>query len=141
LAGLSRLVICDLAYVVVYVAAGMTVWPFVRPFYESRAMPTPGAILSMQVLRGFVFVGLLTWLVHELRVRRWIAMILGGLALALFCGTEMIVPNPYLPDFARLAHLVEIGISNVVYGAVVVWALSDGRPREAALIQPRAPCV
>jgi hypothetical protein len=138
---LRRLLACDVAYAAVYIVAGLTVWPFVRPFYESRAMPTPAAVLSMQVLRGFVFVGLLTWLVHELRVRRWVAMLLGGFSLAVFSGVELIVPSPYLPDFARLAHLVEIGVSNVVYGTVVMWALTEGRPRETAPMEPLRSCA
>jgi hypothetical protein len=139
-ARLRRLLACNFSYVVVYIAAGLTVWPFVRPFYENRSMPTPGALLSMQVVRGFVFVTLLTWLVHEVRVRRWVAMLLGGCSLAVFSGVEMIVPSPYLPDFARLAHLVEIGVSDVVFGAGVVWALTERRVASIGT-RPAAPLV
>ena len=120
----ARLVSCDLAYVVVYVTAGMIVWPFVRPFYEHRAMPAMGTILCMQVPRGLVFVALLTWLVHELRGSRRLAILLGGLALSVFSAWDLLVPNPFMPGFARWAHLSEVGTSNLLFGAFVTWMLT-----------------
>lgn len=121
---LARVVSCDLAYVVVYVTAGMIVWPFVRPFYEHRAMPAMGTILSMQVLRGLVFVALLAWLAHELRGGRRVTILLGGLALSVFSASSLLVPNPFMPDFARWAHLCEVGTSNFLFGAFVTWMLT-----------------
>lgn len=81
---LVRVLAGDLAYVVVYVTAGMIVWPFVRPFYEQRAMPAMPTILGLQIFRGLVFVGLLAWLARELRSSRRVAVLLGGLALSVF---------------------------------------------------------
>ena len=121
---LGRVLACDLAYVVVYVTAGMIVWPFVKPFYEQRVMPAMGTILSMQVLRGLMFVGLLAWLAHELRVGPRVAMLLGGLALSVFAASELLVPNPFMPDFVRWAHLGEVGTSNFLFGAFVTWMLT-----------------
>jgi hypothetical protein len=121
---LARVFSCDLAYVVVYVTAGMIVWPFVRPFYEHRAMPTMRTILSMQVLRGLVFVALLAWLAHELRGGRRVIILLGGLALSVFSASDLLVPNPFMPDFARWAHLCEVGTSNFLFGAFVTWMLT-----------------
>jgi hypothetical protein len=121
---LARLLTCDLAYVIVYVTAGMIVWPFVRPFYEHRTMPAMGTILSMQVLRGLVFVALLAGLAHELRARRAMAILLGGVALSVFSASDLLVPNPFMPDFARWAHLCEVGTSNFLFGAFVTWMLT-----------------
>jgi hypothetical protein len=128
---LARVVACDLAYVVVYVTAGMIVWPFVRPFYEHRAMPPMGTILSMQVLRGLVFVALLAWLAHELNGGRRVTVLLGGFALSVFSASDLLVPNPFMPGFARWAHLYEVGTSNFLFGAFVTWMLTT-QPRPTA---------
>lgn len=121
---LARVLSCDLAYVVVYVTAGMIVWPYVRPFYEQRVMPAMGTILSMQVLRGLVFVALLAWLAHELRGTRRVTILMGGLALSVFAASDLLVPNPFMPAFARWAHLCEVGTSNFLFGAFVTWMLT-----------------
>jgi hypothetical protein len=102
----------------------MIVWPFVRPFYGHRAMPAMGTILSMQVLRELVFVGLLAWLAHELRGPRSVTMLLGGLVLSVFSASDLLVPNPFMPDFARWTHLCEVGTSNFLFGAFVTWMLT-----------------
>ena len=128
---LARVLSCDLAYVVVYVTAGMIVWPYVRPFYEQRVMPAMGTILSMQVLRGLVFVALLAWLAHELRGARRVTILLGGLALSVFAASDLLVPNPFMPDFARWAHLCEVGTSNFLFGAFVTWMLTTRAPAAA----------
>ena len=135
----ARVLASDLAYIVVYVSAGMVVWPFVRPFYEQRAMPAMPTILGMQVLRGLVFVGLLAWLARELRSSRRVAMLLGGLALSVFAAAELVVPNPFLPDFARWAHLGEVGTSNFLSGAFVTWLLTEKKPRARAVASAISP--
>jgi len=96
----------------------------VRPFYEQRVMPAMGTIVSMQVLRGLVFVALLAWLAHELRGARRVTILLGGLALSVFAASDLLVPNPFMPDFARWAHLCEVGTSNFLFGAFVTWMLT-----------------
>ncbi len=136
---LARALSCDLAYVAVYVTAGMIVWPYVRPFYAHRVMPAMGAILSMQVLRGFVFVALLAWLAHELRGARRVTILLGGLALAVFAASDLIVPNSFMPDFARWAHLCEVGTSNFLFGAFVTWMLTaQARPAASGALAEQA---
>jgi hypothetical protein len=133
----ARVLACDLAYVVVYVSAGMIVWPYVRPFYEHRVMPAMGTILSMQVFRGLVFVALLAWLAHEQRGGRRVTVLLGGLALSVFAASDLLVPNPFMPDFARRAHLCEVGTSNFLFGTFATWMLT-GRARSVAPGTPAA---
>ena len=117
----------------------MIAWPFVRPFYEHRAMPAMETILAMQVLRGLVFVALLAWLAHELRGARRVTILLGGLALSVFTASDLLMPNPFMPDFARWAHLCEGGTSNFLFGAFVTWMLtSQAQPTPSGGLDPRA---
>lgn len=140
---LARVLACDLAYVVTYLTAGMIAWAFVKPFYEQRVMPEMGTILRLQVLRGLVFVGLLAGLAHELRVRRPVAMLLGGLALSVFAASGLLVPNPFMPDFVRWAHLGEVGTSNFLFGAFVTWMLTTKAraARSSATATPLQPAA
>jgi hypothetical protein len=57
---------------------------------------------------------------------------MAGTALSIFGGLGLIVPNPFMPDFIRWPHLVEVGVSNFVYGCFVGWLLSRQRSRNAA---------
>lgn len=106
---LARVFTCDLAYVVVYVTAGMIVWPFVRPFYEHRAMPAMGTILSMQVLRGLVFVALLAWLAHELRGARRVTILLGGARTVGLRGVRTTRAEPLHVGFRTLGSSLRSG--------------------------------
>ena len=39
---------------------------------------------------------------------------LGGVA-------PLLVPNPFLPDAVRWAHMIEIGASNAIFGWLIGW--------------------
>jgi hypothetical protein len=122
---LARVVACDLAYSIVYLGAGMLAWPFLRDFYASKALPGLGAILGVQAFRGLVFTGLLALLTARVAGRRATVAILAGLTFSILGGiAPLILPNPYLPEAVRRVHLVEVGISNLLFGwgAVLVLA-------------------
>jgi len=121
---IGRVLACDLGYVVTYFVAGMIVWPFVRPFYASQPMPSPMTLLQLQILRGLVLTGLLALLALRLRARRGTVVLLGGLALSVFGASPLLTPTAYFPDFARLAHLGEVGLSNFVYGCAATFVLT-----------------
>ncbi len=127
-----RVAVCDLAYIVVYLAAGMLAWPFVKWFYEGQPMPALGAIVLAQAARGLVFVGLLTLLLRWLAVRPGTAALLCGLSLSILGGiAPLLLPNPFMPEAVRLPHLVEVGASNFLFGWFVAKVLGAASLREA----------
>ena len=123
-----RLALSTLSYVFVYSAAGLLAWPFLKAYYETRPMPPLGTVLALQVVRGAAL-SLLVWLIarHEPGGRRP-AAVSSGLCLSIIGGIAplMIPGNPYLPDAVRQAHLVEVGISNFLFGVVAARLLADG---------------
>lgn len=133
---IGRVLGCDLGYVVTYFVAGMIVWPFVRPFYASQAMPPVMTLLQLQVLRGLILTGLLALLASRLCARRSTVVLLGGLALSVFGASPLLTPSAYFPDFARLAHLGEVGLSNFVYGCAATFALTTRRRAPATGLAP-----
>lgn len=138
---LGRVAGCDLGYVVTYFTAGMIVFPFVRPFYESQTMPPVVALLQLQLLRGLVLTGLLLLLTSRLRASRRGAVLFGGLALSVFGASPLLIPTGHFPDYARLAHLAEVGLSNFVYGCAVAFVLTAGGSTSTSTASDAVPPV
>jgi hypothetical protein len=123
---------CDASYPVLYFAAGTIIFPLVRDFYANQTLPPYGRLIAMQLLaRGPILVGLCLLLLRLLRLPRVAGALAVGAVLALLNGVApLLIPNPYLPNVVRLAHLFEISGSNLVFGAIVGWLW--GRPNPAA---------
>jgi hypothetical protein len=132
--GLWRFLVSDVSYVVLYYIAGMIVFPYVRNFYAPEMLPPVSRLVAMQLLvRGPILVGLCLVLLRSLRLPRVSAALAVGAALALLNGVApLLVPNPYLPDAVRWAHLCEIASSNFVFGVIVGWLW--GRPSAAMVL-------
>jgi len=114
-----------LSYVVVYFIAGATAFPFMADFYAGRPMPSPAYIALIQVFRGLGYVGIALALVRWLPLHRMGTALIVGLTLSVIGGiAPLVVPNVYLPTPVRLVHLIEVGVSNFVFGFFVAWLLS-----------------
>jgi len=120
-AWLWRLVAGDFAYVFLYFAAGMIVFPFVKEFYAGRTLPGPGTIVSMQLFRGLVYIATALPVARMIPKRLHAALVL-GLAFSVLGGVAPLLPdNPLMPPHIRFAHTIEIGVSNFVYGVVLAF--------------------
>ena len=131
---------CDVSYPVLYFIAGTIVFPFVRDFYANQTLPPFGRLVAMQLLvRGPIIVGLCLLLLRLLRLPRVSGALAVGIALALLNGVApLLIPNPYLPDAVRWAHLFEIASSNFVFGWIVGWLWGRPNPASRALSQTQA---
>lgn len=124
-AWVPRLAVAALVYVVFYVTAGLAIVPFIADFYAGRAMPSLPQIVVLQVFRGLGFAAV-AWLVVAFTAGARLGRALwAGATLSILGGIlPLLSPNPYLPDAVRLAHLVEVGLSNFLFGLVAGWLLS-----------------
>ncbi|HEX5410391.1 MAG TPA: hypothetical protein VFZ27_00855 [Terriglobia bacterium] len=121
----GRILIGDLLYVLCYFVAGIITFPFVREFYAGTTLPGPGSILEMEVFRGFVYVAAGLAVAHGMKGERAKAAISLGLSFPVLAGVApLLLPNPYLPAYVRLAHGFEIGISNLVYGVLLGYLIT-----------------
>jgi hypothetical protein len=118
---LWRLIAGDFAYVFLYFAAGLTVFPFVKEFYASMVLPKPSSIILMQLLRGMIYIVVAMPAVRLIRNRRHAALAL-GLAFSILGGVAPLLPdNPLMPPNIRFAHTIEIAVSNFIYGVVLAY--------------------
>lgn len=85
-----------------------------------------------QVGRGILWALIVLLLVRHLRLEG-IALYLGvGSTLAILGGAQLLVPNPYMLDHLRYAHMVEIAVSMGVFGSIASWIL---RSEQVALVR------
>jgi hypothetical protein len=122
----ARLAAVAALYVVVYFAAGVLVFPFVRDFYAPVGLPHRGVIAAMQFfVRGPLLGLLLSWLVCSTIGTRGERALRAAVTLSLVGGVApLLVPNPFMPDAVRLAHGVEVGVSSLIFGALAGWLLA-----------------
>ena len=88
----------------------------------SVARDTPG-LLPVQLVRGLLWGLMALLLANSLSGTRWsAALITASVFVALF-ALPLAIPNPFMPEAVRQAHLVETVLSRALYGFVAVWFL------------------
>lgn len=77
---------------------------------------------AFQVLRAMMWTALALPVIRLMKGAWWEA----GLAVALLFSVvmaQLLLPNPYMPEVVRMAHLVETASSNFTFGWFIVWLL------------------
>lgn len=118
-----KFAISDLSYIVLYYAAGMIIFPFVRDFYATQQLPSPGTIIALQLLiRGPIFVILCLGFTRMLGMPRMTGALAVGVLFTVLSGVApLLIPNPYFPDAVRWVHFCEVVSENFVFGVIVAW--------------------
>jgi hypothetical protein len=116
----TRIAIGVLLYVLCYYVTGMAAHPFVKDFSAGFKLPDTAGMLGMEFLRGIVYVAAGLAVTSGMKGKRSRAAATLSLAFPILAGVApLLVHNPYLPDYIRLAHGFEIGTSNLAYGALL----------------------
>jgi hypothetical protein len=133
-----KLAVIAVAYVILYFTFGYFIaWrnPAVREYYGGI---DPGGFIAQMgtVLRDspwlipFQIVRAMCWVALALPVIRmmkgqWPETALAiGLLFAVVMNARLLLPNPYMPEPVRMAHLVETASSNLILGFFVGWLLT-----------------
>ena len=139
-----KLAIIAVVYVILYFTFGYFVaWrqPAVREYYGGTDPGTFAAqmgtvigntpwLIPFQIARG------LCWAVLALPVVRmmkgkWPETALAiGLLFSVVMNAQILLPNPYMPEPVRMAHLVETASSNLIFGIFVGWLLTQPHSEE-----------
>lgn len=133
-----KLAVIALAYVVLYFTFGYFIaWrnPAVREYYGGT---DPGSLLAQmghvlsstpwlvpfQILRAMLWVGIALPVIRMMK-GQWLETALAiGLLFSVVMNTQLLLPNPYMPEGVRMAHLLETASSNLVFGFFVGWLLT-----------------
>jgi len=120
----------------VYFLAGYYIaWQFeaIRVYYsgspvmESLMVMMKENVLSglyfFQILRGLLWV-LIALLVISTTKGSWLhrGLVL-GLLLSFLGSSQLLLPNPIMPETVRIGHLIETSISSFIWGFILAWFL------------------
>lgn len=136
----SILIISTVIWPFLYYFAGYFVaWQFeaVRIFYTGSAIKEPflqmfpdfftSGLYFFQIFRGFI------WVLLAILIFKYIngtPMIKGTslvLLLVMLCCSQLLLPNPFMPDGVRIGHLVETSLENAILGIVITWMLLNNK--------------
>ena len=119
-------------YIACYFSAGFLIaWQGadVRAYYEQGMNIDNGELTLLQVGRGLIWAGL-AWIgASRLSGSTRRRAVLVGLAFGAFMAIQLLMPSSFMPWGVRAFHLMEIAVSNFLFGAasVLIWHAGAGR--------------
>jgi len=122
-------------YIVCYFVAGTFIaWQSaeVRAFYANVGDISLPYLVGVQFVRGLMWAAIVLLLMRALRGGLWAKALLSGLALSLLMDLQLLYPNAVMPWPVRSVHMVEVGISNFVFGALAAAILLSGARARSA---------
>lgn len=134
---ITKVFLIGLVYVALYLTFGYFVaWrnPAVPPYYHGT---DPGSFLlqlrfiltktpeliPFQLLRSVLWIALALPVIHLMKGKWWEAGLAVALLYTVLVSAQLLLPNPYMPDAVRMAHLVETATSDFLFGWAVVFIL------------------
>src|SRR6267154_1575592 len=139
-----KLVVIAVVYVILYFTFGYFVaWrhPGVAEYYggvdprsflaQMRTVlrNTPW-LVPFQIVRALCWVALALPVIRMLK-GKWPETALSlGFLFAVVMNAPLLLPNPYMPEPVRMAHLVETASSNFIFGVFVGWLLTQHHSEE-----------
>lgn len=129
-----KLILADVAYLVVYLIAGgilMNAYPYLLEFYEGK-IPAFGTLVKTQLLlRGPLYITIALLILYSTKGSRIRKSLLIGATLAIMGGiSPLLIPNEFMPFNIRMAHLFETTSSNLLYGIIVGLILGEKESKE-----------
>jgi hypothetical protein len=119
---------------VIYFLAGYFIaWQFaeVRLFYSGTVeMDSFLSMMKANVASGLYFFQILRGVLWILIALPALAVIRGslmrkgviiGLLFAVLSGSQLLLPNPFMSDMVRMAHIIETAPSNFLWGFIIAW--------------------
>lgn len=115
-----RIITGNLMYLIFYILAGAVLYlsvPKLNEFYVDKIPPMDLIIKTQLFLRGFVFIAIAILIDRTVLLIKYKKAILVGLVFSIIGGiAPLLVPNEVMPQFVRIGHGFEVGISNFFYG-------------------------
>jgi hypothetical protein len=82
-------------------------------------------LIPFQIVRAICWVALALPVIRMLKGERLETVLAIGFLFAVLMNAQLLLPNPYMPEPVRMAHLVETASSNFIFGVLVGWLLTE----------------
>ncbi len=116
---------CVAVGVLLYVLALAITWPWVREFYRKVGIASLGARLIIQAGRALLIVAFVLPVIKMLKGGRWESAITVACLVCVLGGVApLLIPSSSLPDWIRLIHIGEGGVTHFLYGLTVGYLFS-----------------
>jgi len=136
-----KLAVIALAYLILYFTFGYFIaWrnPAVREYYggldEGSFFAHMGTVLGntfwlipFQILRAMLWTVIALPVIRMMKGQWQETALAIGLLFAVLMNAQLLLPNPYMPEAVRIAHLMETASSNFIFGLLVGWLLTQRR--------------
>jgi len=134
-----KLTVIALAYLILYFTFGYFIaWqnPAVREYYGgidaggffahmNTVLANTSWLIPFQVLRAMLWVAIALPIIRMMKGRWHETALALGLLFAVLMNAQLLLPNPYMPEAVRTAHLIETASSNFLFGLLVGWLLAQ----------------
>ena len=132
-----KLIVIAAAYVTLYFTFGYFVaWrnPAVLAYYGgtdpgtflaqiAHVWNTTPGLFAFQVFRAMLWTAFALPVIRMLKGRPWESGLMVGLLFAMG-SSQLLLPNPFMPEEVAKVHLVETATSNFLFGVLVGWLLA-----------------
>src|SRR5882724_9286317 len=137
----GKLSLIVIAYLVIYFTFGYFIaWKSaaVRAYYggsdpgsflaqmRSVVRDTP-LLLPLQVVRAILWTAIAVPVIRMMKGQWWEAGLAVGLLVAVVMNSQLLLPNPLMPQEVRMVHLLETATSNFLFGWLMVLILRGWR--------------
>jgi hypothetical protein len=125
-----RLVALTVVYVFLYFSAGAWAWQHevLRNYYANMHVSL-GPLMALQFVRGFLWALISLFVVARIKGTLMSRALVMAILFGVLTVAQMLYPNPVMPWAIRQIHMVEVGVSEALYGAIAAFVLLAGAAR------------
>jgi hypothetical protein len=126
-----KLVLLAVIYILIYISFGQFVFiPLAGDAFEEfyAGLEMPQWVLLLQAVRALIWVALAIPVIRMMKGPWWEAGLAVALIFSVLMGALLLIPQDIMPDAIRMAHFVEVTLSNFLFGWIVVFVLNYQRP-------------
>lgn len=147
-----KLAVIALVYVILYFTFGYFVaWqhPEVRAYYNgvdvggffphmaTVVRDTPW-LIPIQIVRAMLWTAIALPVILMMKGEKLETALAVGLLYSVVMNAQLLLPNPYMPEAVRMAHLAETASCNFLFGAFIGWLLSKRHTADGSATRPRS---
>jgi len=124
-----RIVASDLLYLFFYLLAGfvlVNIYPQLMDFYADK-IPPFALMINTQFFRALLFIFIAFIIIRNTNLPLFKRALLVGGVFSIFGGiAPLIMPgDEFMPGYVRFGHAFEVGISNFLYGIILVYLIGQ----------------
>ncbi len=122
---------------IIYLLAGYFIaWQFseVRQYYTGtdemdsflsiNIENVTSGLYFFQIFRGLIWISIAFIVLFSTEGTTLKKGIILGLLFSVISSSQLLLPNPIMPEMVRIPHLIETSISNFIWGFILAWTLN-----------------